>query len=86
MRGGDVEVVAHRRDDIQGLRALAVGLVVAAHLGLAGMGGGFIGVDVFFVISGFLITGVLLREHHSADGISLGGFFTRRAQRILPAA
>ncbi|MGZ4476149.1 MAG: acyltransferase family protein [Nocardioides sp.] len=84
--GSGVEVVARRRDDIQGLRALAVGLVVAAHLGVAGMSGGFIGVDVFFVISGFLITGVLLREHGTEDGISVRGFFTRRAQRILPAA
>ena len=75
-----------RRNDIQGLRALAVGLVVASHLGVASMTGGFVGVDVFFVISGFLITGLMLREQQLEGRISLRDFYTRRAQRILPAA
>lgn len=75
-----------RRNDIQGLRAVAVGLVVATHLGLAGLPGGFAGVDVFFVISGFLITALMLREFELKGRISLRDFYARRAQRILPAA
>ena len=53
---------SHRRD-IQGLRALAILAVVAYHAGVPGISGGFVGVDFFFVLSGFLITGLLLREH-----------------------
>ncbi len=75
-----------RRNDIQGLRALAVGLVVLAHLGIVRLAGGFIGVDVFFVISGFLITGLMLRDFAHERRISLRAFYARRAQRILPAA
>jgi peptidoglycan/LPS O-acetylase OafA/YrhL len=75
-----------KRGDIQGLRALAVGLVMLAHIGVPGFAGGFIGVDVFFVISGFLITGLLLREGADSDRISIRGFYARRARRILPAA
>ncbi|HWI43721.1 MAG TPA: acyltransferase family protein [Nocardioides sp.] len=75
-----------RRDDIQGLRALAVGLVVATHLGIAGLPGGFVGVDVFFVISGFLITGLMVREFDLSGVVRLRDFYARRAQRILPAA
>ncbi|MFT4287529.1 acyltransferase family protein [Nocardioides sp.] len=75
-----------RRRDIQGLRAVAVGLVVAAHADVPRLVGGFIGVDVFFVVSGFLITTLLLREGRRTGTVSLGGFYARRARRILPAA
>ena len=75
----------HFRPDIQGLRAVAVALVVAAHV-TGWPAGGFIGVDVFFVISGFLITGLLLRERARTGRISFGGFYVRRARRMLPAA
>ncbi|RZU49765.1 peptidoglycan/LPS O-acetylase OafA/YrhL [Krasilnikovia cinnamomea] len=75
----------HRRD-IQGLRAVAVLLVVAYHCGLPLVGGGYVGVDVFFVISGFLITGLLLREVRETGRISVPGFYARRALRLLPAA
>ncbi|MCD4534167.1 acyltransferase [Nocardioides sp. cx-169] len=74
------------RPEIQGMRALAVGLVIVAHAGFAGFEGGFVGVDVFFVISGFLITSLLVREADRSGRISLGGFYARRARRILPAA
>lgn len=72
------------RPEIEGLRAVAVLLVVANHLGWAT--GGFVGVDVFFVISGFLITGLLLSEAGRTGRISFVGFYRRRARRILPAA
>ncbi|WP_162621875.1 acyltransferase family protein [Microbacterium suaedae] len=74
------------RPDIQGLRALAVALVVIAHVGTPGFEGGFIGVDVFFVISGFLITQLLLREVDRTGSVSIAQFYVRRARRILPAA
>ena len=74
------------RPDIEGLRGLAVLVVVLFHAGLAGMAGGFVGVDVFFVISGFLITGLLLREHERTGRIGLLPFYARRARRLLPAA
>jgi peptidoglycan/LPS O-acetylase OafA/YrhL len=74
------------RADIQGLRAVAVGAVLAYHAGLPFVPGGFAGVDVFFVISGFLITGHLLRERELKGSISLVGFYARRVRRILPAA
>ena len=73
------------RDDLQGLRAVAVLLVVLCHAGVTRLQGGFVGVDVFFVLSGFLITGLLLKQ--AADGgVSLVEFYSRRARRILPAA
>jgi peptidoglycan/LPS O-acetylase OafA/YrhL len=74
------------RPDIEGLRAVAVILVILAHAGVPWLEGGFIGVDVFFVISGFLITRLLLGEHDARERISLVGFYARRARRILPAA
>jgi peptidoglycan/LPS O-acetylase OafA/YrhL len=76
----------HFRPDIQGLRALAVLLVIVAHSGFETFSGGFVGVDVFFVISGFLITSLLMREAATKGRISLLGFYARRARRILPAA
>ncbi|MEV8339189.1 acyltransferase family protein [Leucobacter sp. NPDC077196] len=78
---------AHRmRRDIQGLRAIAVALVLVYHLSPEVLPGGYIGVDVFFVISGFLITGQLLREAETSGTVDLVRFWARRARRLLPAA
>ncbi|MBF4586720.1 MULTISPECIES: acyltransferase family protein [unclassified Curtobacterium] len=74
------------RWDIQGLRAFAVLAVVLYHLWPDRLPGGFVGVDVFFVISGFLITGHLLRELTTTGRIGLAGFWSRRAKRLLPGA
>jgi len=73
------------RADIQGLRALAVGLVIANHV-FDQPSGGFVGVDVFFVLSGFLITHLLLSEHGREGRISYLDFYRRRVRRIVPAA
>ena len=70
---------------LDGMRAVAVALVVVYHLFPPAFSGGFIGVDVFFVISGFLITSLLLREKATTGRISLGKFWQRRARRLLPA-
>jgi peptidoglycan/LPS O-acetylase OafA/YrhL len=70
---------------VEGLRAVAVLAVLWYHIGLPGMPGGFVGVDIFFVISGFLITGLLVRERESSGRISLRNFYSRRMRRILPA-
>jgi peptidoglycan/LPS O-acetylase OafA/YrhL len=74
------------RDDIQGLRAVAVLLVALSHAGVGFLKGGFVGVDVFFVLSGFLITQLLLSEAVERRSVSLVNFYVRRARRILPAA
>src|SRR4051812_34875913 len=74
------------RGDVEGLRAVAVLLVVLDHLEVPGFRGGFFGVDVFFVISGFLITSLLAAEYGDRGSISIRGFYARRARRILPAA
>jgi peptidoglycan/LPS O-acetylase OafA/YrhL len=74
------------RPDIEGLRAVAVIAVVLYHAGIPGVAGGFIGVDVFFVISGFLITGLLWREATATNTVRLGRFYGARARRLLPAA
>jgi peptidoglycan/LPS O-acetylase OafA/YrhL len=74
------------RPEIQGLRAVAVLTVVVFHVWPAAMPGGFVGVDVFFAISGFLITAHLLREVDARGRLSLLGFWARRARRLLPAA
>jgi len=74
------------RADVEGLRTVAVVGVVAYHAGLPLISGGFVGVDVFFVISGFLITGLLVREHTRTRRISFRAFYARRARRIVPAA
>jgi peptidoglycan/LPS O-acetylase OafA/YrhL len=73
------------RPDIEGLRAIAVGLVLLDHAGVAFLAGGYVGVDVFFVLSGFLITGLLLTEIEATGGLSLSRFYARRARRLLPA-
>jgi peptidoglycan/LPS O-acetylase OafA/YrhL len=73
------------RPDIEGLRAVAVGLVLLYHAAVPGFGGGYVGVDVFFVLSGFLITGLLVRERASTGTISLAAFYARRLRRLLPA-
>ncbi|MFI6074218.1 acyltransferase family protein [Actinoplanes sp. NPDC051343] len=70
---------------LDGIRALAVAAVVLFHAGVAGISGGFLGVDVFFVLSGFLITSLLLNEHRSRGRIDLRRFWLRRARRLLPA-
>src|SRR5262245_25846270 len=74
------------RPDLEGLRAVAVLLVLLFHDGIPMVGGGYVGVDVFFVLSGFLITGLIVRELRSSGTISLRSFYARRARRLLPAA
>ena len=74
------------RGDIEGLRAIAVGTVLLYHVGMPFLPGGFVGVDIFFVISGFLITSLLLRETVRSGRISIADFYARRARRLLPAA
>jgi peptidoglycan/LPS O-acetylase OafA/YrhL len=76
--------VTDRRRDIQGLRGVAVLMVIAFHAGL-GVLGGFTGVDIFFVISGFVITGSLVGELSRDARINLPGFYARRVKRLLPA-
>src|SRR5918995_2849985 len=72
------------RPDIEGLRAVAVGVVLLYHAGVPFAPGGYVGVDVFFVISGFLITGLLVRELEKTGTLSLARFYSRRAKRLLP--
>ncbi|MFF3565876.1 acyltransferase family protein [Streptomyces sp. NPDC002574] len=74
------------RPDIQGLRAVAVTMVVLAHCEVPYLAGGYAGVDVFFVMSGFLITTLLLREVLATGTVSLRTFYARRALRLLPAS
>jgi peptidoglycan/LPS O-acetylase OafA/YrhL len=74
------------RPDVEGLRAVAVLLVVLYHANVPRLTGGFVGVDVFFVLSGFVITGLLLRERATAGTTKLLNFYGRRSRRILPAA
>jgi peptidoglycan/LPS O-acetylase OafA/YrhL len=85
VRGKRAGATAQRRD-LQGLRAVAVLLVVLAHARVPFMRGGYVGVDVFFVLSGYFITGLLLREGLNTGRISISKFYARRARRILPAA
>lgn len=85
-RGTDVPAPAsHVRRDLQGLRAIAVIAVVSTHL-TGWPRGGFVGVDVFFVLSGFLVTGILLADLQAEGTVRLGAFFARRVKRLLPAA
>lgn len=73
-----------RRSDIQGLRAIAVAVVVLFHSGL-GFSGGYVGVDIFFVISGYVITGTLSREWSRTGRINFYRFYVRRFRRLIPA-
>ena len=73
------------RADIEGLRGVAILLVVLFHCDIPGFLGGFVGVDVFFVLSGFLITGILVHEIQTTSGLNLVEFYARRARRLLPA-
>jgi peptidoglycan/LPS O-acetylase OafA/YrhL len=73
------------RGDIEGLRAIAILLVVGAHAGVPWLRGGFVGVDVFFVLSGFLITGLLVQEITRTGRLGFADFYIRRLRRLLPA-
>src|SRR5215208_1006126 len=73
------------RPDLEGLRGVAILLVVLFHAGVAAVAGGFVGVDVFFVLSGFFITGLLAREWSVRGSLDLTDFFGKRALRLLPA-
>jgi peptidoglycan/LPS O-acetylase OafA/YrhL len=81
---GNAVSLAHR-PDIQALRAIAVGLVIAAHARVPWISGGFVGVDVFFVISGYLITGLIFRELEVTGHFDASAFYARRLKRLLPA-
>jgi peptidoglycan/LPS O-acetylase OafA/YrhL len=83
MQGDGARSLAFR-SDINGLRAWAVAAVILYHFGIPGFGGGFVGVDVFFVISGFLMTGIIVRGLEGGS-FSLGRFYLARARRIMPA-
>ena len=72
------------RPEIDGLRALAIVPVIAFHLGARWLPGGFVGVDVFFVISGYLISSIILKEH-SSNSFTFHHFWMRRIRRIMPA-
>ena len=74
------------RPDVEGMRAIAILLVLFCHYWIPGFVGGWVGVDVFFVISGFVITGLLLRERDSTGRTSLLDFYARRGRRIIPLA
>ncbi|MEQ1874505.1 MAG: acyltransferase family protein [Ilumatobacteraceae bacterium] len=76
----------HKRTDIEGLRAVAVALVVLYHLKISMFSGGYVGVDVFFVVSGFLITQILIDEIDTSGKIHLRDFWARRLRRIMPMA
>ncbi len=86
LRPGRADGARRFRPDIEGLRAVAVGLVLVFHAYGTPFTGGFVGVDVFFVISGFLITEILMREHSTTGRVSILAFYGRRARRILPAS
>src|SRR6478735_1947344 len=70
---------------LDGIRALAVLMAIGYHAGVGWLRGGFIGPDLFFVLSGYLITALLLAEHADSERINIRAFYTRRARRLLPA-
>ena len=71
------------RPDLEGLRGVAILLVVLFHAGVSALAGGFVGVDVFFVLSGFFATGLLVGEFSRPEGADLSSFYGRRALRLL---
>jgi peptidoglycan/LPS O-acetylase OafA/YrhL len=81
-----VQGASEFRADVEGMRAVAVLLVLLYHARVPLIAAGFLGVDVFFVISGFLITRMLVREVEASGRVSLAGFYARRVKRLLPAA
>ncbi|WP_084105399.1 acyltransferase family protein [Demequina sp. NBRC 110056] len=81
----DYRSTPRRIRGLDGLRAIAVAAVVVYHLGTGALPGGFLGVDVFFVVSGFLITTLLMAERSRRGSISFGQFYLRRARRLMPA-
>ncbi|MFA6231278.1 MAG: acyltransferase family protein [Rhodanobacter sp.] len=88
VQGKNVQKKEYRlgyRGDIEGLRAVAIFLVIGAHAGVPWLAGGFVGVDVFFVLSGFLITGLLTREIAKTGKLGFANFYARRLRRLLPA-
>ncbi|MGI8692673.1 MAG: acyltransferase family protein, partial [Geodermatophilaceae bacterium] len=74
------------RRDIQGLRAVALVLILLSSLGVSQFSAGFVGIDVFFVLTGFFITGLLVREASERRNIDVLEFLARRARRLLPMA
>ncbi|MDP9434617.1 MAG: acyltransferase, partial [Actinomycetota bacterium] len=84
--GRQAERHPRRRHDVEGLRGVAVLAVLLFHAGVPGLDGGYVGVDVFFVLSGFLITGLLWAELSGTGRLSLLAFWARRARRLLPAS
>jgi len=79
------DIARRYRPEVDGLRAVAILSVLFFHLGVPGISGGFIGVDIFFVISGFLITGIIYQEFVSTGDFTLSNFYARRVRRLFPA-
>jgi peptidoglycan/LPS O-acetylase OafA/YrhL len=79
-------MISGHRPDLDGLRTVAVYLVLLFHAGLSWFGGGFVGVDLFFCLSGFLVTSVLVTELQATGSLRVGRFYARRVRRLLPAA
>ena len=85
MEPGETTKTRDRAPGLDGVRALAVLTVIGFHEGASGLPGGFLGVDIFFVLSGFLITDLLVARYDRTGRLDLAGFWTRRARRLLPA-
>jgi peptidoglycan/LPS O-acetylase OafA/YrhL len=82
---GETTKTCDRAPGLDGVRALAVLTVIGFHEGASALSGGFLGVDIFFVLSGFLITDLLVARYHRTGRLDLARFWTRRARRLLPA-
>ena len=85
MKPGETTKTRDRAPGLDGVRALAVLTVIGFHEGASGLPGGFLGVDIFFVLSGFLITDLLIARYDRTGRLHLADFWTRRARRLLPA-